>query len=218
MKHYNNYFRHQTSLPPWQPPLWGSQCSQIQTINQRSIPSSAQGIKNRAPAQCVGFVLILTMPQDAFNLLRHLRVNPWVERGEEAPAAMPALREAGQHVSGIFTTHPALKGSLPKWARVKGEEQVMEKRMRNLKEPGSSLSRAAGLAHSHSTTTTQELCKTRYLLWDLFGVQVKVLHFWLMEKVTEKQWTDFIWECILMLHLTKMLQRWPNIVTKSTHF
>ena len=63
---------------------------------------------------------------------------------------------------------------------------MTEKQMRNLKELESSLSRAARLAHACSTNTSQELCKTRYLLWDLFGVQVKVLHFLLMEKSNRK--------------------------------
>lgn len=116
MKHYNSYFRHQTSQPPQQPPLQLSRCSQIQTINQRSTPSSAQGIKTRAPALCVGFVLILLMSQDAFNLLQHLQANPWVEGGKEAPAGTLALREAGQYISVVFcfTLHPHLRCSLPK--------------------------------------------------------------------------------------------------------
>lgn len=46
--------------------------------------------------------------------------------------------------------------------------------------------------HTHSTNTCQELCKSGYLLWDLFGVQVRVLHFLLMKRnqnKTQKQTT-----------------------------
>lgn len=46
--------------------------------------------------------------------------------------------------------------------------------------------------HTHNTNTSQELCKSAYLLWDLFGVQVRVLHFLLMKRdqnKTQKQTT-----------------------------
>lgn len=62
----------------------------------------------------------------------------------------------------------------------------MEKQMRNLKEFGSSLSRAAKLTHPRRTNPRQELCKTRYLQWDLFGVQVKVLRFLIMKESNRK--------------------------------
>lgn len=85
-------------------PLLVSQCSLINAINQKS---SAQGVKNRAPAQHMGFVLILSVSQNALNLLQHLQADPWMEEGEEASADVSAPRKQGSR-DVRFLLHRAL--------------------------------------------------------------------------------------------------------------
>lgn len=125
----------------------------------------------------MGFVLLLTVSQDALTLLRHLQADP----GAEAPADKPALRAAPKwdfHHAPGFETFPAQSKGRGASERA-ADEEPEGMWMLYQEQPGWH----TPPQHKHQSGTL----KPTYLLRDLFRVQVKELHFLLMKQVTEKQ-------------------------------